>query len=173
MLAEDVFVELLVRMTDSWHQTRSRQRNDFVAFVIGLWIGGSSHIDEGGHKVCDVADVVSELRSVLLRLFRPRDDERCCYSALVGTAFVFSVWRVAHHSPWLTIRRLHPMLLVIDVGDSAESRLAIGLSTRSVVGKEDDEGILELSFFLEVIDDSANIVVHAVNLCSIDRHAKS
>ena len=60
------------------------------------------------------------------------------------------------------------MLLVIDVGDSAESRLAIRLSTRSVVGKEDDEGIVELSLLLEVIDDTANVVVHAVNLSGID-----
>ena len=172
MFAEDVFVELLVGMTDGWHQACSCKRNDVVASVIGLWIGGSSHIDEGGHKVCDVADVVSELRGVLSGLLWPGDDERRCYAAFVGTAFVLTVGRVAHHCPGLAIGRLHPMLLVVDVGYGSEACLAIGLSACSVVGKEDDEGIVELPLFLEVGDDSANVVVHAMNLCGIDRHAK-
>ena len=172
MFAEDVFVELLVGMTDGWHQACSCQRNDVVAAVIGLWIGCSSHIDEGCHEVGDVADVIPQLRGVLLRLLRPRDDERRCYAAFVGTALVLSVGRVAHHCPRLAIRGLHPMLLVVDVAHVSEACLAIRLSTRSVVGKEDDEGIVELSFLLEVIDDTANVVVHAMNLCGIDRHAK-
>lgn len=139
MLAEDVFVELLVGMTDSWHQVCSCQRNDVVAAVIGLGIGGSRHIDEGGHKVCDMTDIIPELRTILLRLLWPRHNERCCDSALIGTAFVLPVRRVAHHGPRFAVGGLHPVLLVVDVGHGTESSLAIGLGTRSVVGKEDDE----------------------------------
>ena len=61
MFAEDVFMELMVRVADGRHQALAFDGQDGVAIVIGLWIGSLTDVDAGDHEVGDVADVVPKL----------------------------------------------------------------------------------------------------------------
>ena len=139
---------------------------DLVAVEL-LRVGGAGGIDEGGHEVDEVGDLVAEF-ALGFDAGGPMDDEGGADAAFVIFAFVSAEGGVGESRPAFAVAgrptaEATPFFIVVDgvgVALDAEEGFLLGAA---VVGDEDDQCVVEFADFFQVVDDAADVLVEAVD----------
>lgn len=124
--------------------------------------------EDGGEEVDDVGGGVAEfvLRGDALW---PVGDEWSGDASFVGPGFVFAEGSVGGGGPTgaeaeVSFGGAHGGFWIVAV--AADHDLGAG----SIVGEEDDEGVVEAVGLFEVLDDSSDLLIHAVDHGGVDGH---
>lgn len=186
MLPEDSVVTFAVAAFKHRHQGFAFERDNLFALV-HLWVLCAGDVGAGGHKVNDVARLVSDF---LLLFYHggPVCDERSCDSAFMYPVFEESKRRIGGVCPGVSValvcvgRARHYFREVTDadgtaigsgfVNDVVEPGIWEELFVATaVVGEEQDEGVFEVVF--ECVQYSADAGIHLVDLSGVDLHSAS
>lgn len=159
-------------------QARPLERRDRVVADF-RWIRRAAQRDAGGHDVDQVARLVAEF-STCSDARGPVCDQRRADAPFVAVVLVEPKRRVAGIGPAAAVavicfgvshrgQIIAPMECVLGSAALVEAKW-IPLSASAVVAEEQDQCVVEFAALAQVIDDAADVAIHARDHPGVDRH---